>query len=37
MLTKHGNIVDEADGQVRIGNKQLRILAYSAFTSIKHG
>jgi hypothetical protein len=35
----HGNIVDEDDagGHVRIGNKQLRFLAYSMFTSMKHG
>jgi hypothetical protein len=36
-VDRHGNIVDDADGQVRIGNKQLRFMAYSAFTSMKHG
>ncbi len=36
-VDNHGNIVDEVDGQVRIGNKQLQFLAYSAFTSMKHG
>jgi hypothetical protein len=36
-VDRDGNIVDDADGRVRIGNKQLRFLAYSAFTSMKHG
>ncbi len=32
-----GNIVDEQDGVDVIGNKQFRFIAYSAYTSLKHG
>ncbi len=32
-----GNIVDEQDGVDIIGNKQLCFIAYSAYTSLKHG
>jgi hypothetical protein len=31
------NIVDGHDGSTVIGNKQLRFIAYSVFTSMKHG
>ena len=38
LLKQMTNVAEnEAGGHVRIGNKQLRFLAYSMFTSMKHG
>ncbi len=36
-VDEKGNIVDEKDGVDIIGNKQLCFIAYSAYTSLKHG
>jgi hypothetical protein len=37
IVDESGNIVDGHDGGTVVGNKQLRFIAYSVFTSMKHG